>query len=141
MEKSQPILGLRVASSFSIEERRLVIEDYLTSGLSKLEIWKKHTGQSPEAGRLLAWMRELGYDTETRRPKRSIFRASNYSEMSKSTLTSAESFQLKQKIAELEKALINSELRSTAYQTAIEIAEKELKISILKKSNTKPSIK
>ena len=93
MEKSQPILGLRVASSFSIEERRLVIEDYLTSGLSKLEIWKKHTGQSPEAGRLLAWMRELGYDTETRRPKRSIFRASNYSEMSKSTLTSAESFQ------------------------------------------------
>ncbi|MBC7607540.1 MAG: hypothetical protein H7199_11380 [Burkholderiales bacterium] len=44
MEKSQPILGLRVASSFSIEERRLVIEDYLTSGLSKLEIWKKHNG-------------------------------------------------------------------------------------------------
>ena len=114
MEKSQPILGLRVASSFSIEERRLVIEDYLTSGLSKLEIWKKHTGQSPERVRLLAWMRELGYDTETKRPKRSIFSASNYPEMSKSTPTSDENFQLKQKIVELEKALINSELRSTA---------------------------
>lgn len=141
MEESQPILGLRVASSFSTNERRMVIEDYLRSGLSKLEIWKKHTGQSPEAGRLLAWMRELGYDTETKRPKMSIFKASNDTEMSKSTPISDENFQLKQKIAELEKALINSELRSTAYQTAIEIAEKELKISILKKSNTKPSIR
>lgn len=64
MEKSQPILGLRVASSFSIEERRFVIEDYLTSGLSKQDIWKKYTGKSPEAGQLLAWMRELGYDTK-----------------------------------------------------------------------------
>lgn len=141
MEESKPILGLRVASSFSTEERKIVIEDYLTSGLSKLAIWKKHTGQSPEAGRLLAWMRELGYEKETKRPKMSIFKASNDTEMSKSTPISDESFQLKQKIAELEKALINSELRSTAYQTAIEIAEKELKISIIKKSNTKPSIK
>lgn len=141
MEKSQPILGLRVASSFSNEERRFVIEDYLTSGLSKQDIWKKYTGKSPEAGQLLGWMRELGYDTKVKRQKKSIFKASNDTEMSKSAPISDESFQLKQKIAELEKALINSELRSTAYQTAIEIAEKELKISILKKSNTKPSIK
>lgn len=141
MEKSKPILGLRFASSFSLEERRAVIEDYLSSGSSKQEIWGKYTGKYAEAGQLLGWMRQLGYDTETKRPKKSIFNASSDTEMSKSTPISNENFQLKQKIAELEKALINSELRSTAYQTAIEIAEKELKISILKKSNTKPSIK
>ncbi|MYY46394.1 hypothetical protein EH153_00180 [Elizabethkingia anophelis] len=51
-----------------------------------------------------------------------------------------DNLQMKQKIAELERALINSELRCTAYETMIEIAEKELKISIKKKSNTKRSI-
>jgi len=141
MEKSKPILGLRFASSFSIEERHSIIEDYLTSGSTKQEIWGKYTGKFAEAGQLLKWMRDLGYDTRLEKPKMSTFKVSNHTGMSKSTPTSDENFQLKQKIAELEKALINSELRSTAYQTAIEIAEKELKISILKKSNTKPSIK
>jgi transposase len=48
---------------------------------------------------------------------------------------------MQEKIKELEKALVNSELRATAYETMIEIAEKELKINIRKKSNTKPSIR
>ena len=56
------------------------------------------------------------------------------------TQCSDEIFQLKEKINELEKALINSELRSTAYETMIELAEKKLKINIRKKSFTKQSI-
>ena len=103
MEKSKPILGLRFASSFSLEERRAVVEDYLSSGLSKQEILGKYTGKYAEAGQLLGWMRQLGYDTETKRSKKSIFNTSSDTEMSKSTPISNENFQLKQKIAELEK--------------------------------------
>ncbi len=50
---------------------------------------------------------------------------------------SIDSLQLKNKIKELEKALEYSELKSEAYSEMIDIAEKELKISIRKKLNTK----
>ena len=55
--------------------------------------------------------------------------------------SSLEVLQMQEKIKALEKALLNSELRATAYETMIEIAEKELKINIRKKSNTKQSIR
>ena len=46
---------------------------------------------------------------------------------------------LKQKIRELELALEEEHLKRVGYQTMVEIAEKELKIDIRKKSNTKQS--
>lgn len=52
-----------------------------------------------------------------------------------------EELQMKEKIKHLEQALVNSELRATALEMMIEVAEKELKINIRKKSNTKPSSK
>jgi hypothetical protein len=80
----------------------------------------------------------LGYDIPKKWNKIAI---QTTQDMAKSkNQYSVENSQLKEKIAELEKALINSELRSTAYETMIEIAEKELKINIRKKSNTKQSI-
>jgi hypothetical protein len=136
MENSKPISGLRFGGSFSLEERHLIIEDYLTSGSTKTLIWGKYSGDGMESGRILRWMRQMGYVK-----KKIKFRASIPTNMSNLESESIENLQLKEKIAELEKALINSELRSTAYKTAIEIADKELKISILKKFNTKLSIK
>lgn len=59
--------------------------------------------------------------------------------MVKKDKTVASEYELKERIKQLEKALLNSELRATAYETMIEIAEKELKINIRKKSNTKQS--
>lgn len=50
---------------------------------------------------------------------------------------SVDIIQLKNKIKELEKAVEYSELKAEAYSEMIDIAEKELKISIRKKSNTK----
>ncbi|MBT2623781.1 hypothetical protein [Chryseobacterium sp. ISL-6] len=136
MTKSKAILGFKTASQFSLDERRVIIEEYLRTGCRKQHIWKKYTGQSLERGKLLRWMRELGYST-----KSSKFPVSNSTAMPKpKSGNSLENMQLKEKITELEKALINSELRCTAYETMIEIAEKELKISIKKKSNTKRSI-
>jgi len=49
-----------------------------------------------------------------------------------------EYLQLKRRISELEKQLQESEMKSIAWQTMIEIAERELNISIKKKFNTKP---
>ena len=138
MKTIQPILGLKQGREFSIESRKKIVEDYLRSGKTKREIWKKYTGQEEEHGQLLKWMRQMGYDIPKKWNKIAI---QTTQDMAKSkNQYSVENSQLKEKIAELEKALINSELRSTAYETMIEIAEKELKINIRKKSNTKQSI-
>ena len=45
--------------------------------------------------------------------------------------------ELEKKVKELEKLLSNEKMKSEAFNTMIKIAEKELKISIRKKSNTK----
>lgn len=51
---------------------------------------------------------------------------------------SFENLQLKKRIFELEKQLKDAELKAIAYSTMVDIAEKEFKIPIRKKLNTKP---
>ena len=46
--------------SFSQEERAFIIQEYVATGISKKELWKKYTGKE-DHGRLLGWMRELDY--------------------------------------------------------------------------------
>lgn len=138
MKKRQVILGLKSPSDFTYEERKMIIEEYLQTGCKKRDIWEKYTGQSEEKGNLLKWMRQLGYEDIH---KRSKLVYPNKNTMSKKFNESVESIQLKQKIEQLEKALVQSELRATALDTMIDIAEKELKINIRKKSNTKQSSK
>lgn len=138
MEKSKVILGLKHPRQFSREERKLIVEEYLSSGKQKREIWEKYTGMTEEKGGLLRWMRELGYNIP---PRWSKLAGQNPINMSvKKGNVSNEILQLKEKIAQLEKALVQSELRATALDTMIDVAEKELKISIKKKSYTKQSI-
>lgn len=139
MKKSKVILGLKKPSEFSIEERKMIIEDWLSSGKTKREIWLKYTGEHMEHGKLIHWMRQLGYEV----PKKwTSFKKLNSDDMTKSKKDSSlEVLQMQEKIKQLEKALLNSELRATAYETMIEIAEKELKINIRKKSNTKQSLR
>ena len=48
-----------------------------------------------------------------------------------------EHLQLKNRIADLEKQLKDAELKAIAFSTMVDIAEKEFKISIRKKYNTK----
>jgi DNA-binding transcriptional MerR regulator len=139
MEKSKPILGLKNPRFFSLEERRQIIEEWQQSGKTKREIWEKYTGRVEEKGRIFRWMRELGLDISK---KQTILNPVKSDNMAKSKNdTSSEVLEMQEKIKALEKALLNSELRATAYETMIEIAEKELKINIRKKSNTKQSIR
>lgn len=139
MEKSKPILGLKNPRFFSLEERRQIIEEWQQSGKTKREIWEKYTGRVEEKGRIFRWMRELGLDISK---KQTILNPVKSDNMAKSKNDiSSEVLEMQEKIKALEKALLNSELRATAYETMIEIAEKELKINIRKKSNTKQSIR
>ena len=128
---------------FSEAEKRAIVEDYLQSGATKESIWYKYTGRHGEHGVLLKWMRKYGYFSD--KEKKSIFvpKKSVVAEVSKyqHQQTEFENMQLKRRISELEKQLSESELKSVAWQTMVEIAERELKINIKKKFNTKPSKK
>lgn len=126
------------SNHFSIAERHLIIKDYLDSGLQKREIWEKYTGEAEEHGQLIRWMRQLGYVTSDK-PRRPNIVQQNSSMAKKQLPTDdAEKRLLQQKIAALEKQLQDAELKAIAFSTMVDIAEKELKIPIRKKYNTKP---
>lgn len=139
MEKSKVILGLKEPSQFTLAERKLIVEEYLVTGCRKREIWQKYTGQKEEKGGLLRWLRDLGYTDPYK--GRKLVRPNSVSMSKTEVNNSVDYVQLQEKIAQLEKALVHSELRATALDTMIEIAERELKINIRKKSNTKQSTK
>src|SRR5574343_436573 len=120
---------------FTDEDKHKVIKDYLSSGLSKDTCKSDH-------GRLLRWMRDLGYMSQQNQLNRSF--ASQTNKMSKKKTQSHpvdqvfETLQLKKRIIELEKQLKDAELKAIAFSTMVDIAEKEFKIPIRKKYNTKP---
>ncbi len=107
--------------------------------MQKARYLGKYTGEKEEHGQILRWMRQLGYEIEPKYSKLAINKTDIMAKRdSKQTI---EELQMKEKIKQLEQALVNSELRATALEMMIEVAEKELKINIRKKSNTKPSSK
>lgn len=131
---------------FTVEEKHKIIQELISTQCTKVEIWEKYTGEEEEHGQLLRWMKQLGYNTgiKTRRPNI----VSNLYQMAQKKIKSdkavnndVESFenlQLKKRIAELEKQLKDPELKAIAFSTMVDIAEKEFKIPIRKKHNTKP---
>jgi len=127
---------------FSIEEQHFIIKEYLRSGVSKDEIWRKYTGKA-DHGCLIRWMRNLGYLTSNQqlKPKLAVNidkmgnKARVVPEVSKAAF---ELQQMKKRVAELEKQLKDAELKALAFSTMVDIAEQEFKIPIRKKFNTKP---
>lgn len=140
-ESSKVISGLRNGGSFTKNERHQIIQDLLSSDSSKQQIWKKYSGKGREHGIILKWMRQLGYSEFS--PRRFTF-GENISLMAKKQTTATkaeESFeilQLKKRIYELENQLKDAEMKAIAFSTMVDIAEKEFKIPIRKKLNTKP---
>ena len=141
-KRSKVIPGLRSKNSFSTAERHQIIREFLQSKCSKREIWERYTGHVEEHGNMLKWMRQLGYSEELTN-ERSTF-AGNTSLMTKkkSTLKISEEpieiFRLRRRISELEDQVKDAEMKALAYSTMVDMAEKEFKIPIRKKLNTKP---
>jgi len=130
---------------FTEEEKHKIIQELISTQCTKAELWEKYTGREEEHGQLLRWMRKLGYNTgiKTRRPNI----APNPGSMPREKKTdhsidpkdeSFETLQMKKRIADLEKQLKDAELKAIAFSTMVDIAEKEFKIPIRKKLNTKP---
>lgn len=126
---------------FTEEDKHRIIQELLSTRCTKTELWRKYTGKS-DHGVLIRWMRELGYNTDIK-PEKSNIVANTYPMAQKKhkVNTDDESFenlQLKKRIADLEKQLKDAELKAIAFSTMVDIAEKEFKIPIRKKFNTKP---
>jgi transposase len=150
-QESKVILGLSASKIvqkpnkyFSKTERHQIIQELLSSGCTKQDIWYKYTGQEEEHGQLLRWMRQFGYDDTiiTRRPNFATnqFVMPKKKKSGKLLDTSSDSFenlQLKKRITELERQLKDAEMKAIAFSTMVDIAEREFKIPIRKKLNTK----
>ena len=120
--------GIKYTEDF----KHFVCQEYLKGEKTKAVLWREHVGGDSEHGNLLKWLRELGYINGREKPP-IIF---------STLMTKKESHQLnpeelERKVKELEKSLEDSQLKSEMYQRMIDIAEKELKINIRKKYNTK----
>ena len=131
---------------FTETEKHQIIQELIYTQCTKVEIWEKYTGEQEEHGQLLRWMKQLGYNTgiKTRRPNivpNLYSMAQKKIKPDKPVTTDDEFFenlQLKKRIADLEKQLKDAELKAIAFSTMVDIAEKEFKITIRKKLNTKP---
>ncbi|KXK43129.1 MAG: transposase [Bacteroidetes bacterium OLB11] len=150
-KKSKVISGLKTGKIiiqkpnkyFTDSEKHHIIQELLSLGCTKREIWEKYTGQEEEHGQLLRWMKQLGYDAsvKTRRPN---FTTENVVNMAKKdngntkTIEDFETLQLKKRISELESQLKDAEMKAILFSTMVDIAEKEFNIPIRKKYNTKP---
>jgi len=66
--KRQKEKRTRSIGSLSWAEREEMIKESLLGNYAKVEIWKKYTGQSVEHGKMLRWMRMLGYSDKIEIP-------------------------------------------------------------------------
>lgn len=131
----------KTGKDFSETEKHVLIREYLSSGSTKREIWKKYTGQY-DHGTLLRWMKNLGYSDKPGMDP--TLKINTFATMLKPTTKvkqgddNFEVLQLKKRISELEKQLKDAEMKVIAFSTMVDIAEEEFKIPIRKKLNTKP---
>lgn len=126
-----------LSPSYSEAFRRVVIEDYLRSGCSKMSIQRKHGIRFKSA--IVTWMKQLGY-SDTHK-KVSILEASNQLELAKKYTSpqsdSTDAKALAKRIKELERQLEDEKLRTEMLNMIIDIAETDYKLPIRKKPDTK----
>jgi transposase len=134
------------ASTFTPAEKEHVILEYLNGKSSKNEIWQKYVGKT-DHGRLLNWMRKLGYHTGEDKSRKDNFKQKlavmNQEKQASKMLTDQEILSqtewqakvkaLEQQVSQVEKKLELAQMRAEAYSTMIDIAEKEFQIPIRKK--------
>lgn len=139
MESTKP--EIRTISSLSWEERKAMIEEYLSGTKTKAEVWKKYTGQSREYGHMLQWMRKLGYlENDQQHPKKkrqTVTQLPGFLHLKKEKNDNTSPEELQKRIKELEKQLESAQLKAEGYEIMLEIAERELNVPIRKKPSTK----
>lgn len=117
------------------EFKRKVVEEYLATGCTKMSLLRKYNIQFKSA--IQTWMRMLGYRDPGSQPQIFKFGQITFTSLAKQKQDTTESVELQKRILELERQLEDEKLRSEDYARMIEKAEKELKISIRKKTGTR----
>ena len=121
----------KIIQIYSEEFKRKVIDEYLSTGVPKMDLLRKY-GIKSKSG-IQRWMKKFGYTD--------IYKAvaPTFTFITSPTLIKKlkDEHELRKRIKELERQLAEEKLRSEAYSRIIDKAEKELKIPIRKKPNTK----
>jgi len=131
----------RFAPVYCESFRRKVIEEYLNSDASKMSLLRKYDIRIKSG--IQRWMKLYGYkekpySCKEKQPAVLTFTStSSYALVRKMNTGKASKKELEEKIRELERQLQDEKLRAEAYARMIDKAEKELKIPIRKKSNTR----
>jgi len=114
---------------FTDELKFKIVQEYLSTEISRDDLMQKY--QFRGCGNIQNWMRKFGL-TEPDREQIVMHRA-----MAKETGVTAKEKELEARIKQLEKELEYEKLRVHALDTMINIAERELKIPIRKKSGAR----
>ena len=116
-------------NKFTDDFKLMVVQDYLSSGISQPELKKKYNFGGNQ--NIYRWMRKFGLSKPSE-DQIELHRAMA-KEKQKSTLEQ----ELELKIKKLEEDLKREQFRTKALSTMIDIAERELKVDIRKKSGAK----
>ena len=119
----------RKVNHFTDDFRFQVVHEYLNTGISQKQLQKKYSIGGNNC--INDWMRKFGTSEVT------VEQINLQQAMSKEEEKTPRERKLEAKVKELEKALEQERLRTLALDTMINIAERDLKISIRKKSGTK----
>lgn len=114
---------------FTPEFKLEVIQEYLSSDLSQRDLIKKYNLSG--GSQLTQWMRKFGFTTPNSQ------RESKPLNMPKQKEKTLRELELEAQNEELQKQLDYERLRTLALNTLIDVAERDLKISIRKKPGTK----
>ena len=130
--------GFRDGGMITWPEREQIVKEYLAGGTSKIALWRRYTGQNQEHGQILKWMRKLGYDQASRSFVRQpdVHTYVHNQEVLKAK-KDTDPEELRRQIKELEKKLELAQLKVEGYELMIDLAEKNLKVPIRKKFDTK----
>lgn len=119
----------RNVNRYPDELKLKVVQEYLETDASQSDLQRKY-GIGGNAC-IVKWMRKFGIE------KPSNVEIEIAQAMAKESKKSTQEKELEKKIKDLEKKLEHEQLRVLALDTMIDIAERELKISIRKKSGAK----
>jgi len=119
----------RTVNHFSDDLKLKVVQEYLQTDQSRQQIMQKYNIRG--GGCISGWMRKFGLSYPTQDQLKIVH------QMSKESSKTSQELELEKKLKALEKELEHEKLRTKALNTLIDVAEKELKISIRKKSGAK----
>lgn len=119
----------KIVNHFTDDFKLMVVQEYLNTDHSQAELKKKYGFSGNNC--ISNWMRKFGMKTPDEQ------KIQLHQVMKKESEKTKQELELEAKVRELEKTLEYERLKTLALNTMIDIAERDLKISIRKKHGTK----